>query len=220
MKKIILSDFDGTIVNHDTAEYILEKFTKENWKIYDEMLEKGEISLEEAIIKQFKLISVSKELIIDELEKTTVFLPNFEKFVKYCVKNSVPLKIVSAGLDFVIDHFIQKIEKLEIYAAKTIFTNDGLDIIFDKFLDDNSLDFKNDIVRSYKKQDYIVYYIGDGSSDYGAVMEADLSFVVKNSKLHNYWRRASRSAKWFMMIGRSSRRSRIGGRWIKMTLSR
>ena len=186
LKKIILCDFDGTIVTHDTAEYILENFTKENWKIYDEMLEKGELSLEEAIIKQFKLITISKEKIIEVLEKTTFFLPNFEKFVKYCKKNSLTLKIVSAGLDFVIEHFIQKIDKIEIYAAKTINTDEGIEVVFDQFQNDKSLDFKNDIVRSYKKCNYVVYYIGDSSSDYGAVKEAELSFVVKSSKLHSY----------------------------------
>ncbi|MHA2105675.1 MAG: hypothetical protein ACW981_19790 [Candidatus Hodarchaeales archaeon] len=59
MRKIILCDFDGTIVTHDTAEFILNKFTTENWQIFDELLEKGEMTLEESMKKQFKLIKIS-----------------------------------------------------------------------------------------------------------------------------------------------------------------
>ena len=39
------------------------------------------------------------------LEKVVAFRPNFEKLAEFCKKNLVPLAIVSAGLDYVIDHF-------------------------------------------------------------------------------------------------------------------
>lgn len=186
MKKIILCDFDGTIVTHDTAEYILEKFTTENWQKYDELLEKGEMTLEESMKKQFKLIKISKNEIIEELEKVTQFRPNFDKLVEYCQEKSFMFKVVSAGLDFIIFHFINKIGDLEIFAAKTTFTPEGIDIEFEVYFDKTSTDFKNDIVNHYKSRKYVVYFIGDGSSDYGAVVNADFSFVVRNSKLHNY----------------------------------
>lgn len=186
MKKIILCDFDETIVTHDTAEYILEKFSTENWKKYDELLEKGEMTLEESMKKQFKLIKLSKDEIIKELEEVTQFRPNFDKLVEYCREKSSMIKVVSAGLDFIIFHFINKIEELEVFAAKTTFTPEGIDIDFEVFFDKTSTDFKNDIVNHYKSRKFVVYFIGDGSSDYGAVVNADFSFVVKNSKLHDF----------------------------------
>ena len=57
MDIIILSDFDGTIINIDSCEYILSKFVPhEEWKIYDYKYERGEIPLEEAMRKQYGLI--------------------------------------------------------------------------------------------------------------------------------------------------------------------
>ncbi|MHA2368192.1 MAG: hypothetical protein ACXADX_05165 [Candidatus Hodarchaeales archaeon] len=41
MTFVILCDFDGTIVDIDTAEYLLEKFARGNWQQYDVQLEKG-----------------------------------------------------------------------------------------------------------------------------------------------------------------------------------
>ncbi|MHA1992487.1 MAG: hypothetical protein ACW981_19795 [Candidatus Hodarchaeales archaeon] len=96
------------------------------------------------------------------------------------------VKVVSAGLDFIIFHFLNKIKDLEIFAARTTFTPDGIDINFEVFFNKSSIDFKNDVVNHYKKRDFIVYFVGDGSSDYGAVVDADFSFVVKDSKLHKY----------------------------------
>ncbi|MHA1992486.1 MAG: hypothetical protein ACW98A_16060 [Candidatus Hodarchaeales archaeon] len=61
MRKIILCDFDGTIVTHDTAEFILNKFTTENWQIFDELLEKGEMTLEESKFLKSKLLTNLKK---------------------------------------------------------------------------------------------------------------------------------------------------------------
>ena len=35
MNLIVLCDFDGTIVNIDTALFLLEKFVDDDWKSYD-----------------------------------------------------------------------------------------------------------------------------------------------------------------------------------------
>jgi 2-hydroxy-3-keto-5-methylthiopentenyl-1-phosphate phosphatase len=144
------------------------------------------MTLEESMKKQFKLIKISEKEIIEELEKVTEFRPNFDKFVKYCQDTSLMAKVVSAGLDFIIFHFLKKIAEIEIFAARTTFSSDGIDIEFDVFFEKSSTDFKNDIVKHYKQRDFTVYFVGDGSSDYGAVVDADFNFVVKNSKLHKY----------------------------------
>jgi len=49
-------DFDGTVVYEDVFERLLDEFTKEDWRYYDYLVEKGELSLEEAVSKQFDLI--------------------------------------------------------------------------------------------------------------------------------------------------------------------
>ncbi|MFX0065111.1 MAG: MtnX-like HAD-IB family phosphatase [Candidatus Hermodarchaeota archaeon] len=182
----ILCDFDGTIVNLDTAEFLLNKFVHEDWKKFDEQLEKGEITLQECMEKQYSLLKAPKAVMLKELEKGIFFRSNFDKLVEYCRAQNFPFVIVSAGLDFAIKHFLEQKgleEVIKIHAAKTKFTSDGITLSFPRLYAKTSANFKDDLVKYYKKQKYHVIYIGDGISDYTAVRKADFSFVIKDSSL-------------------------------------
>ena len=182
----ILCDFDGTIVNLDAAEFLLNKFVNEDWKKFDEQLEREEITLEECMEKQYSLLKAPKAVMLKELEKGIFFRSNFDKLVEYCRTQNFPFVIVSAGLDFIIKHFLEQKgleEVIEIHAAKTQFTSDGITLTFPKLFDKTSANFKDDLVKYYKTQGYRVIYIGDGLSDYTAVRKADFSFIIKDSSL-------------------------------------
>lgn len=186
MKIALLSDFDGTIVTIDTAEFLLNKFAKGDWRSFETIYEQGEITLEECFQRQAAMLDAPKHLMFDELEQVTSFRPHFKELLEYCKLNHVHFVIVSAGFDFVIHHFLKKLElnqKVEMYAAKSYFTNQGIKFSFPKLLDNSSLDFKEDIVNHYKKQGYTVFYIGDGLSDFNATRHADFAYVIANSKL-------------------------------------
>jgi 2-hydroxy-3-keto-5-methylthiopentenyl-1-phosphate phosphatase len=47
---VVMSDFDGTIVYRDTANYVLAKFAKGEWKIYDKKFAEGEMCAEAVLI--------------------------------------------------------------------------------------------------------------------------------------------------------------------------
>lgn len=183
---VVLSDFDGTIVNIDTAVVVLTHFAEENWRIFDEQLEKGEITLEECLQKQFSTVRTSQTRILKEIETVPSLRPNFGKLAQFCKTQRIPLVIVSAGLDFVINHFLEQkgLEKLvEVYAPKARITATGIKFTFPKLLDKASVSFKDDLVRYYKKQGKKTVYIGDGFADLNAARNADLSFAIKDSKL-------------------------------------
>lgn len=186
MNLVVLCDFDGTVVNIDTAEFILEKFANQNWKQFDVQLKKGEITLEECMRKQYSMIKAPKAELLKRLEQVTTFRPHFGKFVLYCQNRGIPLSIVSAGLDFCIEHFLMLNgwnNLIKVYSAETRFTGNGLELIFPKMFDKFSKDFKADIIKFYQQQGKRVIFIGDGSSDYNAVRQANFSFVVKSTKL-------------------------------------
>jgi 2-hydroxy-3-keto-5-methylthiopentenyl-1-phosphate phosphatase len=183
---VVMSDFDGTIVYRDTANYVLAKFAKGEWKIYDKKFAEGEMTLEECVQKQFSFIRVPKQLILKELENIVHFRPNFQKLAEYCDAHAVPLIIVSAGLDFVIKHFLKLencLRRVEICAANTRFTANGVELIFPKLRYKTSRNFKDDLVRYYKKHNKQVIYVGDGAGDVQAVRIADFPFVIKDSEL-------------------------------------
>jgi len=189
---VVLCDFDGTVLDIDTCVFILEKFAEGEWRIFDEQLEKGEITLEECLRKQFSTVRVSKKLILREVERVMSARPNFANLVEYCRANRRPLFLVSAGLDFVIKRFLELNSwrgLVDVYAPKARCTVNGIKFTFPKLFYAMSVSFKDDLVRYNKKQGKRVVYIGDGLADYHAARNADFSFAIKGSKLAELLRR-------------------------------
>lgn len=186
MDLVVISDFDGTIVDIDTVEYVLNQFAKGEWRIYEEQFAKGEITLEECMQKQFSLVKASKKQILKELENAVHFRANFEKLTEYCAIHSIPLIIASAGLDFVIKHFLELKNcamQVSILSARSQLTPKGNKLHFPKLRDRTSRNFKDDLVRNYKKQGKQVVYIGDGTGDAEAARIADYRFTIEGSAL-------------------------------------
>ncbi len=186
MKLAVLSDFDGTVTLNDTFENVLEKFAQGDWRAIDDQYVKGEITLEECLRRQGAMVRASKSHILNELDQVTKFRPGFDKLIEYCKKNHYPLVLVSAGLDFVIKHFLRREkwrDKVELYAAAAKCTPIGIKFDFPKPKDNRSINFKDDTVRYPKTKADTVAYIGDGRWDLHALRNADRRFVIKNSKL-------------------------------------
>jgi len=186
MEHTVLCDFDGTITEIDTAEFILDKFAKGNWKAFESQFENDEITLEECLRKQFSSVEASKKEMLDALKNIVDFRPNFENLAKYCKKSLIPLVIVSAGLDFVIEHYLILNDWKRLvssYTPKTKFSHRHVELVFPKLRDRTASNFKQDLVRQHKNIGKRVFYIGDGSGDYAAAKDADYSFAVRGSKL-------------------------------------
>ena len=184
----ILCDFDGTIAEIDTAVIVFNKFINGNWRIFNEQLDRGEITLEHCMREQFSMIKAPKSVILDELGLDIAFRPGFNDLVQYCNENQIPFEIVSAGLDFVINHLleIRGLGGIKVHAAKTRFTEKGIEMDALELHDANSIDFKEDLVNYSKSEGKYVVYIGDGMSDKGAVMSADFVLVIKGSRLAEF----------------------------------
>jgi 2-hydroxy-3-keto-5-methylthiopentenyl-1-phosphate phosphatase len=191
LKLVVLCDFDGTITEIDTAEYVLTKFAQGDWKSIDRRFEDGEITLEEGLQQEFALVKATRKQILDELAEIVTFRPHFEEFAEYCRTHEFPLIIVSAGLDFVIKHYLQQKGWMHLattYTAQTKFQNGRIEFIFPKPIDDKSINFKHDLVRRCKKEGNRVLYIGDGGGDYAAAKESDTFFVISGSRLEQLCR--------------------------------
>lgn len=186
MEIAILTDFDGTIINIDTCVFILSNLVGNGWEIYDQQYINGEISLEENMTKQFSLITTPKEDLLDSLEKVVIFRSNFNEFVNFCYIQGIVLEIVSAGLDFVINHFLALkgwSKRIKVVSASTTLTDTGIKLSFPVLQYSSSHNFKDDLVKLYQEKGYLVIYIGDGSTDVSAAEQADVSFAVKGSEL-------------------------------------
>lgn len=191
---VILSDFDGTVVTIDTAEYALRKFAEGDWKAVEHEYERGDITFEECLRKQFAMLKVPEKKLLEELESVTVLRPNFGTFLDFCEEQRIPLTIVSGGLDFYIRHFLRSqglLERVNICAPKAEFTTNGIRVTFPELLDRGSVNLKDDLVRYHKRQGERAIYVGNGLGDYPAVRAADYSFVIKDSALAKLCRTTS-----------------------------
>lgn len=183
---VLLSDFDHTIVTIDTGEFALNRFGDPRWNRIEEEYEKGKITFEESLRREFGTIKVPEREILEELEKVVVIRPHFRNLVEYCKERHLPFTVVSGGLDFCIRHFLDRngwLKFVEIYAATTTYTPEGYRLTFPELFDKDSLNFKQDLVRYHKGRGSKVYYVGDGLGDYPAAREADYRFAIKGSKL-------------------------------------
>jgi 2-hydroxy-3-keto-5-methylthiopentenyl-1-phosphate phosphatase len=186
MSFVVLCDFDGTIVTIDTAEYVLDKFVKEDWRAIDVQLERGEITFEESLEREFAMLKVPEKAMLEALEPVTYFRPNFEMMVRYCKENHFPLIVVSGGLEFSLRHFLGLrgwLGDLEIYGPKAQCTGDGVSVTFPDLFDQASTNFKDDLVKYYRNQGQKVVYVGNGFGDFPAAKIADLAFAIEGSRL-------------------------------------
>jgi 2-hydroxy-3-keto-5-methylthiopentenyl-1-phosphate phosphatase len=182
----VLSDFDGTVVNIDTCVHVLRKFAKEDWRVYDEQFERGALTLEECLKRQFSTVTAPRSAIISEIAQAASFRDGFAELIQYCRARGVPFIIASAGLDFAIDHLLAisgLTRQVQVYAPKSEFSDTGIRLTFPSLRYEASECFKDDLVLHYTKQGRRVAYIGDGIADYAAARTAAFPFAVENSKL-------------------------------------
>ena len=162
---VVLSDFDGTVTTIDTAEWVLTRFANGDWRLFDRQFEKGEITLEECLNSQFSLVKASEKQILEELKEIVVFRSNFKKLAMYCKEMHIPIMVVSAGLNFVINYFLEInrcADLVAVCAAKASFTDNGIKFVFPTLWERTSLNIKDDAVKRCKRHKQQVIYIGDG----------------------------------------------------------
>lgn len=188
--KIILLDFDGTITLTDLALYVVENFAGEEWKYYEDLFIQNKLSLEDTIIAQYSLIHYPKEVILQAVDSIVKLRDYFKEFIDFVLKNDLEVIIVSGGIDFIIKHVLHSIgisNNFKIVSAVTEYKPDGfLKVTNPIKYNPDALDFKSDLVQFFKNKRYIVNYIGDGTSDFNAVLLSDITFSVRNSKLSSF----------------------------------
>jgi len=185
-KAVVVSDFDGTIVNVDTAQVALDLYADPEWKRIDEALERGEISFEDSLRQEFAMVRVPQKTILEQLDRVAALRPNFSRLVDYCMSNGIQLMVASGGFDFCIQHFLNRdrwLKFIQIYAAKSRFTENGYALTFPEIITPSSINFKDDLVRREKMKGKRVFFVGNGFGDYPAAKESDFAFAIKASRL-------------------------------------
>jgi 2-hydroxy-3-keto-5-methylthiopentenyl-1-phosphate phosphatase len=183
---VVMCDFDETIVSPDTGVVILDKFADGDWRNLERLYESNEMSLEEVMRRQFSMVKATKNSMIEEVETSVSFRPGFEELVKTCYQRSVPLIVVSYGLDFCIEHLLEKAglsRKIKVHSPRTRLDSNGIGLVFPKLRLKGSVNLKDEMVKHYKQRTRKVIYVGDGASDLPAAKAADVRFAIRGSVL-------------------------------------
>ena len=188
----VISDFDGTIVNIDTAEYLLARFTTGDWRKCDDLFERHEISFEESLRRQYGMLKESRKKLLDAVDDAASFRAGFYEMVAFCNETRLSVTILSAGLDFVIRHLLKR-ENLEnrvvLMAPKSRPTSSGIVMDFSSLPNPGSQNFKTSVVDSIKAKGTKFAYIGDWFSDFEPIKQANYRFVIKGSRLDTLCRK-------------------------------
>lgn len=185
----MLFDFDGTITEIDTAEYILGKFAEGDWHEPDRLLDLGKITLEDCMQRQFAMVHVPPETILSELDKVVKLRPGLSGLMALAMEKKMKVYVASAGLDFVVRHFLMKLELLDsftLFMGRTVCAHGHLNIEFSPLRHGQAQSFKDDLVLSMHEQGRKVIYLGDSSPDRTASSLADLRFAARGRKLEQY----------------------------------
>ncbi|HXX72243.1 MAG TPA: HAD-IB family phosphatase [Candidatus Acidoferrales bacterium] len=181
----LFMDFDGTILDVDTAQIALNRFGDPNWMRIEQALERGEVSFEESLKQEFATLKAPPKMIIEEVSRLATLRPNFDRLVEYCKRTHLPLKVVSGGLDFCIRHFLDRggwLSFVTIYAPESHFTGGGYTLSFPE-VTESSTNFKDGLVRLEKANGRRVFFVGNGFGDLPAAKEATFAFAIRGSRL-------------------------------------
>jgi 2-hydroxy-3-keto-5-methylthiopentenyl-1-phosphate phosphatase len=179
---VIFSDFDGTITQGDTVDYLLNQLAEPQWEEIEAQWESGAIGSRQCMQQQIPLIRGGWAAIEKALESVEID-PYFKQFAHWCEQNKIPLFVVSEGLDKVI-HWILKREEISVtgvFANQLSETPQGeLSLGFPH----RSLDptctmglCKCSMLDLHASDTFIKVVIGDGKSDFCWAPNADILFA-------------------------------------------
>lgn len=103
----VFCDFDGTITCVDATDAVLEAFALPAWREWEQRWVAGEISSQECLSRQVALIQAERDMLVSFAAE----LPIDEGIIalgRQCAERSVPLTIVSDGLDLVVEAVLRR----------------------------------------------------------------------------------------------------------------
>ena len=185
---LFIVDFDGTIAPTDTVDALLERFADPEWRRVEEQWITGQLNSQECMKAQLALVSADR-VILESFLQSIFIDPFFSDFVQY-VSVFADIAVVSDGLDYTIQHALQKlvIPPIPVYANRLEFRARGLGISFphtDAACAYQSGVCKCAVARSLDHgRELTTVLIGDGRSDRCIARSAD--YVFAKGSLRKY----------------------------------
>ncbi|TFE01764.1 2-hydroxy-3-keto-5-methylthiopentenyl-1-phosphate phosphatase [Jeotgalibacillus salarius] len=183
MSKMIFCDFDGTITKSDNIISIMQHFDPPGWEPIKDQILSREISIREGVGNMFATLpSALKDEIVRYVVETAEIRGGFGDFVKYTSQESIPLNIVSGGIDFFVEPILKPYNMDDyLYCNGSDFSGDKIEVTWPHSCDTHCTNdcgcCKPSIIRKLADDQVKKIVIGDSVTDLEAAKLADLVFV-------------------------------------------
>lgn len=174
----VFSDFDGTIAHPDTLNFLAEHFAGVEFRHeIGRRIVSGEMSLRDAIQKEVNVIKGTLDEVLAFLSQHVEVDPTFPHFATWCFRQHIPLTVLSGGMRQVIESLLRpwELPNVRVMANEVKIDNKRWRL---EFLDGTEWGHdKGAALREAKKAGQLTVFLGDGLSDRGAAVEADIVFA-------------------------------------------
>ncbi|MGA3244747.1 MAG: MtnX-like HAD-IB family phosphatase [Bacteroidota bacterium] len=181
----VFSDFDGTIALEDVGSHLFRTFAGARANDIVQHLLNGTISARECLMQECKAVESAT---LSELERFVGQFsldPAFGVFVDFCRHRSIPVVVLSDGLDFYVERLLRKngLGDLPFFSNHLELVEQGaVTKLVPSFphTDAECLvcgNCKRNHLLTLSGDDDIIVYVGDGISDRCPVRYADIVFA-------------------------------------------
>ena len=180
-KTVVQCDFDGTITEGDVGLALLDTFADGDWRRLFAQYQQGRIPVGQFNTDAFAMVKEGRPALLRFIRQKARVRAGFRELIDYCRRKGFRFVIVSNGLDFYIKAILAEIDlnDVEVFAAQTRFTGDGIDTRYIGPRGDLLLDgFKEAYSRLFLKNGCRLIYAGNGPSDVPAAKLADHIFAT------------------------------------------
>ncbi len=104
---VVYCDFDGTVTQGDVTDLLLSELADPSWRLVEAKWEQGLIGSRECLARQIPLMQGGWKAIEAQLRHVKLD-PSFAPFARWCAARMIPLRIVSDGVDRVIETLLAR----------------------------------------------------------------------------------------------------------------
>ncbi|KAI6097230.1 HAD-like domain-containing protein [Pisolithus sp. B1] len=195
---VVLSDWDGTITNYDSNDYMTDNlgYGKEKRREGNLDILSGKTTFRDEFRRMLESVSANGHTLDEckEVLKQNIKLdPGFRDFYRYCKSKDIPVVIVSSGMEPIIRAVLSALVTPEEAAEIDIISND-VDVHVDgtwsiKYRHPTSGygHDKSQAILPYRTlpKPPTLFFFGDGVSDMSAARHADVLFVKQKNDGEN-----------------------------------
>jgi len=188
---VILSDWDGTITNRDSNDYMTDNLgfgEKQRRQLNVDILE-GRVTYRDAFKEMLESVHTPFDECKELLKKNIILDHGFKEFYEWCKSNDVPIIIVSSGMAPLIRAVLSNLigeeaaKTIDIIANEAEVKPDGKWELKFRHPTSGYGHDKSQAILPYRDLPHrpTLFFFGDGVSDISAAKHADVLFV-KNDK--------------------------------------